>query len=782
MEPKFEEVKIPAKLPLLALKDSVLFPFMIMPVFVSRSFSISSVNKAISGERFLMVTAQKNAAAESMEKDDIFETGCVATILKMQKLFDGRIKLLIQGVAKAKIEDILYHDIEDYYTAKVELISQKEIIESNVNVDALVKNIRDGLDKLTNMGERSFPPDIVAILNGITDHARLAELVVSHLSNSVELSQRVLEENNLELKLNIVNEFIERELNLLEIQAGIKNKAKERLGQAQKEYFLKEQMRQIQKELGADDPHMQEMDEYEKKMEAKNLPQEVRDEAVKQVMRLKSMNPASSEVAVLKTFLDTILEIPWNEASEDNKDINHARTVLEEDHYGLEDIKERILEFLAVKQVKGNSKTPILCFIGPPGVGKTSLGRSIARALGRKFYRLSLGGLHDEAEIRGHRRTYVGAMPGKILEGMKTCGTNNPVFMLDEIDKIGNDFRGDPSSALLEVLDPEQNYSFRDNYLGLPYNLSKVFFIATANWEETIPAPLKDRMEVIRLSGYTDIEKLEIAKRYIIPRQIENNGLSKNELKFTDDSVLFMINRYTRESGVRNLERSLASICRKSITLKVSGNPVQKKITPKLVEKYLKTPLFSDSKMEVETKSGVVTGLAWTMFGGSTLKIEVNKMAGSGNLILTGQLGDVMKESARIALSYIKSNKDIFKLNDSFEFEKYDIHIHVPAGATPKDGPSAGVTMTTALLSLFLNKIIPADTAMTGEISLTGKVLPIGGLKEKLLAAKRYGIKRVLIPEENRPLYDSVPDEIKKDLPVHFVKDFVDIFKILFTK
>jgi len=491
------------------------------------------------------------------------------------------------------------------------------------------------------------------------------------------------------------------------------------------------------------------------------------------------MNPASSETTVIKNYIDTILEIPWTETSQDNKDINKAKKILEKDHYGLFDIKERILEFLAVRQVKGNTKSPILCFIGPPGVGKTSLGKSIARSMNRKFYRLSLGGLHDEAEIRGHRKTYVGAMPGKIIEGLKHCGTINPVFMLDEIDKIGKDFRGDPSSALLEVLDPEQNFSFRDNYIGLPYDLSKVFFIATANWEETIPGPLKDRMEIIRLSGYTDIEKLQITKQYIIPRQMENNGLEKNEIVFTKEAILFIIRRYTRESGVRNIEQKIGAICRKTITLKVSKKTYFKRITPKIVEKYLKEPPFGEDFIDKNPKKGVVTGLAWTMFGGTTLKIETNTMEGKGQLILTGKLGDVMKESARIALSYIKSNATIFNL-DKKSYENKDLHIHVPAGAVPKDGPSAGITITTSLLSLFLNKTVDSTLAMTGEISLTGDVLPIGGLKEKLLAAKRYGIKKVLIPKKNFSNYQNLDDEVKSDLKVVFVSDYLEVFKEVF--
>ena len=776
-----DQIKIPERLPVLALKDSVLFPFMIMPVFVSRDFSVAGVNQAIASERLLFVTAQRRTEDEALSAETLYPVGCVASILKMQKLFDGRIKLLIQGVQKARMKELARDTADNYYAAAVEPIAESTT-ETDVRVEALVKNIRDGLDKLTNLGDKNFPPDIVAILNSITDPIRFAELVVSHLSNSIEISQQVLEEGVAIKKLTIVNEFIEKELSLLEIQNDIRSKTKERMGKAQKEYFLKEQMKQIQKELGTDDPYSYELEEYAQKVHDKNFPDEVRAEAEKQITRLRSMNPAAPEVSVIKNFLDTLLELPWNDdRTEDNKDLNKAKEILEEDHYGLEDIKERILEFLAVRQVKGNSKSPLLCFIGPPGVGKTSLGKSIARALGRKFHRMSLGGLHDEAEIRGHRRTYIGALPGKIIEGIKHCGTVNPVFMLDEIDKIGKDFRGDPSSALLEVLDPEQNFSFTDNYLGLPYNLSEVFFIATANWEETIPAPLKDRMEIITLSGYTDIEKTEIAKRYLIPRQIENNGLTDNDLKFSDDAVQFLIRRYTREAGVRELERKVGAICRKSITLKTSGKKIAHRVTPKLVEQYLKLPPYSEESFLRDERIGVVTGLAWTMHGGTTLKIEVNWMEGTGQLILTGQLGDIMKESARIALSYIKSNREEFGLPADFSLDKKDIHIHFPAGAVPKDGPSAGITITTALLSLFLKKTVNPGVGMTGEISLTGKVLPIGGLREKLLAAKRYGLAEVILPTENQALHKSIPAEIRESVAATFVSDYHEVFSKLFA-
>ncbi len=770
---------IPPSLPVLPLKDSVLFPYMIMNVNVQRGFSSSAVNRAITAEGYLIVTAQKDPSIDQIKDETVYSTGTVATVIRMQKNFDGNMMLYIQGYKKASIRNIRYDEQGGYYTADVNMIDD-EPDQNNVMSQALMTEIKRQIKNIADQGEIMLPPEALAAIQGVKNPGRLAEIIMSHLSKSVELSQRVLEENSVMKKLQIVHESLEKELSLIEIQSDIRNKAKERLGKAQKEYFLKEQMKQIQKELGNEDPHLSEIQEYEKKLDSIELPEKVRTEAKKQLERLKTMNPAASETVVVKTWLDTILELPWMEETKDNKNIAKAGKILEEDHFGLVDVKERILEFLAVRQIRGNSKSPILCFIGPPGVGKTSLGKSIARALDRNFYRLSLGGLHDEAEIRGHRRTYVGAMPGKIIEGIKTSGSSNPVFMLDEIDKVGKDFRGDPSSALLEVLDPEQNFSFLDNYIGIPFDLSKVFFIATANWEETIPAPLKDRMEIIRLSGYTDPERLEIAKKYLIPRQLENCGLKQKELKFTNEALLFISRRYTRESGVRNLERNIGSICRKVTTLKVQKKEFPKTITPKLVEKYLKLPPYSDTELDYDARIGVVTGLAWTQYGGSTLKIEANWMKGKGGLILTGQLGDVMKESARIALSYIQSNAETFGLGLDFTTEDKDIHIHFPAGAIPKDGPSAGITITTALLSLFLKKEIDPFTGMTGEISLTGEVLPIGGLKEKLLAAKRNKVQKVFLPEKNRPLYESISEEIRSGIKPLFVSEYQEVFEELF--
>jgi ATP-dependent Lon protease len=780
--PVNNRLDIPETMPLLALKDSVLFPYMILNVQVQRDFSAAAVNRAIISKGYIMVTAHKAGVEKDfIAEDNIYHIGTVATVLRMQRNKDGGMILYLQGIKKASIRSIKYDKQTGIYSADISLLQEIDDSE-NHETQALMIEIKNQIRSIADSGDIVLPPEALGAIQGVKNAGRFAEIVLNHISKSVELAQMVLEENSYLGKLKIVHDNLQRELSLLEIQFDIRNKAKERLGKAQKEYFLKEQMKQIQKELGNEDPHTSEIQEYEKKLQEKQMPDNARKEAKKQLDRLRTMNPAASETTVVKTWLDTILELPWENETNDNKNINKAAKILEEDHFGLEDIKERILEFLAVRQIKGNSKSPILCFIGPPGVGKTSLGKSIARALDRNFYRLSLGGLHDEAEIRGHRRTYVGAMPGKIIEGIKISGTVNPVFMLDEIDKVGKDFRGDPSSALLEVLDPEQNFSFLDNYIGVPFDLSKVFFIATANWEETIPPPLKDRMEIIRLSGYTDPERIQIAQRYLIPRQMENNGLKKKELSFTKDAILFISRRYTRESGVRNLERNIGAICRKIVTMKIRGEKIPKRITPATVEKYLKLPPYQDTELDYDGRTGVVTGLAWTQYGGSTLKIEANWMKGKGGLILTGHLGDVMKESARIALSYIQSNAEYFGLGVDFTLEDKDIHIHFPAGAIPKDGPSAGITITTALLSLFLKKEIDPLIAMTGEISLTGEVLPIGGLKEKLLAAKRNKVKEVIIPEKNKALFESINGDIKEGLKANFVSDYTQIYKKLLSK
>ncbi|MBO4698798.1 endopeptidase La [bacterium] len=786
----FFQTEIPNNLPLFILNEGVLFPLMMIGITPNKSDGLAKLlGAAEKTGNYIVVVAEKNAGADMVYSPDaskiekIYNVGTLAAVIRDEQ-GEGKVKggILLKGLKKVLIKSVHYNTQFNGGIATVEIVEENNYLEEKdlPLLRSAVSEVRNLFKTMSSMN--MFPPAVVKESQNIGDPARFAEFVASNLLRSTPELQKMLEENSPLKKILMAKKALEDALAFVQVQNDIKRKTMERLDKGQKDMILREQIKQIQNELGEGDPFSASIRDYEKKLEHGLLPDHAVPEVKKQIERLKSMSPFSQDSSMLSSWIDSVFDLPWKDSTEDNKDINEAEKVLQADHYGLEDVKERILEFLAVRQIKGdqNSKSPILCFVGPPGVGKTSLGKSIARALKRKFYRLSLGGLHDEAEIRGHRRTYVGAMQGKILKGLTTCKSNNPVFMLDEIDKLGKDFRGDPSSALLEVLDPEQNFSFLDNYIGLPFDLSKVFFIATANWEDTIPEPLKDRMEIIHLSGYTDLERIEIAKKYLIPRQLENNGLSPKEIQFTKEALLFISRRYTREAGVRNLERCIGSICRKTVTLKVQKKDFAKKITPKVVEQYLKLPPFSEHDFDEEKRVGVITGLAWTQYGGATLKIEANSMKGSGNLLLTGKLGEVMQESARIALSFIRSNAAKFGLGADFTISDKDIHIHFPAGATPKDGPSAGIAITSALLSLFLNKAIDPKTAMTGEISLTGEVLPIGGLKEKLLAAKRNEVNKVFIPERNRALYESIEDEIKSGIDVVFVKEYSDVFKVLF--
>ena len=785
----FIMTEIPATLPVFVIKEGVLFPFMLMGIAAPNEKIFANLLRAAeSTGNYIVVVAEKQQGEDKslfpkvVTIDNVYSFGTIAAIVRENTENNGRGNILLKGLKKVAIKEILFNPVFEMSFARVEVVEENNFIEAKDEtlLRTAVWDVRELFNSINSLNV--FPPSVIKDFKNINDPARLAEFIASNFLRNTEELQKVLEENSPLKKLLMVQKALEDALAFMQVKNDIKRKTMARLEKGQKDMILREQIKQIQSELGETDPFSASIQDYEKKLAQNILPEYAAAEVRKQIERLKSMSPFSQDSSMLSSWIDSVFELPWKDSTEDNKDISAAEKVLREDHYGLEDIKERILEFLAVRQIKGdqNSKSPILCFVGPPGVGKTSLGKSIARALQRKFYRLSLGGLHDEAEIRGHRRTYVGAMQGKILKGLTSCKSNNPVFMLDEIDKLGKDFRGDPSSALLEVLDPEQNFSFLDNYIGLPFDLSRVFFIATANWEDTIPEPLKDRMEIIRLSGYTDMERIEIARKYLIPRQLENNGLAPKEIQFTKDALLFISRRYTREAGVRNLERSIGSICRKTVTLKVQKKEFSKKITPAVVEKYLKLPPFSDSDFDNESRVGVITGLAWTQYGGATLKIETNSMKGSGNLLLTGKLGEVMQESARIALSFIRSNAGKFGLGNDFTISDKDIHIHFPAGATPKDGPSAGIAITSALLSLFLGKAIDPKIAMTGEISLTGEVLPIGGLKEKLLAAKRNGVNKVLIPEQNKALYESIEDEIKSGIEVVFVREYNDVFKVLF--
>jgi len=780
-EDKLDLLELPSTYPLIPTRDVLVFPYMVFPLFIGRSFSIRAVEEALdNNQRYIFLSLQKDKEKEIPTKKDIHEIGVVATIIRMMKLEDNRIKILVQGVSRGRIKEL--KKVDDYYQVKVKIIEDPEV-EETLEVQALKHSLKDLLDKAISLGKQ-IVPDLVEIIKSVEEPGRLADLVASILDIKAEEAQQILEILDSVERLRVVHDRFLKEVGILELQQKIRISAKEAIEKDQREYFLRQQIKAIQEELGERDEKQEEIENYKKKIEESGMPDEIKEEALKQLKRLEKMHPDSAEAGVIRTYLDWLVELPWNKRTKDRLDLKIAKKILDEDHYDLEKIKERILEYLAVlKLKKENSKDksikgPILCFVGPPGVGKTSLGRSIAKALNRKFVRISLGGVRDEAEIRGHRRTYVGAMPGKIIQAIKQAGTKNPVIMLDEVDKIGLDFRGDPTAALLEVLDSEQNKEFVDHYLGVPFDLSEVMFICTANRLDTIPRPLLDRMEVIRLSGYSEEEKLHIAKKYLIPKQLKENGLDDKTVEFSDKAITFLIRGYTREAGVRNLERQIGSIIRK-IAKKIieTGKKKKYKITPSLIKKFLGAPIYSTEKEEKD-EIGVVTGLAWTEVGGEILKIEVTKMDGKGNLVLTGSLGDVMKESARIAFSYVKSKAKELGI-DPEEFGKYDLHIHVPAGAIPKDGPSAGIAITTGTASVFTNRPVRSDVAMTGEITLRGKVLPVGGLKEKILAAKRAEIKTVILPKDNKEeVMSDLPPYVRKSMNLIFVDHIDEVFKI----
>ncbi|MGA1861850.1 endopeptidase La [Deferribacter thermophilus] len=772
MEHLEQDIKIPEQLPLLPVRDIVIFPYMVLPLFVGRDSSIAAIDESLNSNRLIFLAAQKDAMIEAPTPDDIYKVGCIAMILRMLKLPDGRVKILVQGLKRGEIEE--YVQNEPFYKVKVKSIDEIQV-EKDLNVEALIRYVKEQISKAVNLGKPMLP-DLLAIIDTLDDPGKLADIVVANIGLKIEEAQEVLEIVNPVERLKKVSDFLNREIAILEVQQKILNEAKGEIDKSQREYFLKEQLKAIKKELGEEDDFQKEIEEFEKKIKKAKMPKDVREEAKKQLDRLSKMHPDSAEATVIRTYLEWLVELPWSKSSKDNLDLTHAKKILDEDHYGLKEVKERILEFLAVRKLNPNMKSPILCFVGPPGVGKTSLGKSIARAMGRKFYRISLGGMRDEAEIRGHRRTYIGAMPGKIIQGIKVCGTNNPVFMLDEIDKIGMDFRGDPASALLEVLDPEQNNSFVDHYLGVPFDLSKVLFITTANYLDPIPPALKDRMEIIYLPGYTEEDKIKIAEKYLIPRQVTENGLDIKQIKFTKKAIEKIITGYTRESGLRNLERLIGKICRKAARLYAENKKTNFLINEKVVVKYLGPVKFLDEDELKNNEIGIVTGLAWTPFGGEILFVECTKYKGKGNLILTGQLGDVMKESARAALSHIRSIASNYGIDENL-FDQHDIHVHVPAGAIPKDGPSAGITIATAIYSVFKNVPVRKDVAMTGEITITGKVLPIGGLKEKLLAAKRHNIKKVLLPKKNEKDLVEIDKDIRKSFELVFVEKFEDVIK-----
>jgi ATP-dependent Lon protease len=762
----------PVRVPLLPLRDIIVFPHMVVPLFVGRQRSIKALEEATQKQSLIFLSSQKDAKTNDPAEDDIYKIGTLGSVVQMLKLPDGTVKVLIEGKRRARVARFVSNP--DFFLVDVD--EAPEVAERNTEVEALVREVHTTFENYVKL-KKKIPPEMVMSVSSIDDPGRLADTIVAHLGIKLEDRQNLLETFNAAERLEKVLGHMRAEIEILEVERRIRSRVKKQMERSQKEYYLNEQMRAIQKELGEKDEFKNEIQEIEEKLKQKKLSAEARDKVDKELKKLKMMSPMSAEATVVRNYIDWILSLPWNEFTDDKLDINEAERVLEEDHYGLEKVKERILEYLAVQSLVGKIKGPILCLVGPPGVGKTSLGRSIARATGRKFVRVSLGGVRDEAEIRGHRRTYIGALPGKIVQSMKKAGSSNPVFLMDEIDKMSTDFRGDPSSALLEVLDPEQNTSFNDHYLDLDYDLSKVMFITTANTLDRIPRPLQDRMEIIRIAGYTELEKLSIAKKYLVEKQKEANGLTTENLVFTDNAILGVIRHYTKEAGVRNLEREIASICRKvAVEVVRKDRNAHIQVGSKSLHKYLGPIKFRYGKAEAEVKIGVTTGLAWTELGGELLATEVTIMPGKGQLIITGKLGDVMQESAQAAMSYVRSRAAELGLERDF-YQKLDVHIHVPEGAIPKDGPSAGITMATSLVSALMKIPVFNDLAMTGEITLRGNVLPIGGLKEKVLAAHRAGIKRVLIPADNEKDIEEIPATVLKTVQLELVSHMDDVLK-----
>ena len=771
--PEQQQVAIPDVLPVLPLPDMVVFPYMIVPLFVNRERSAKAVDQALSENRMILLVSQKTANVDDPKAEDLHEFGTVSVIMRMLKLPDGRVRILVQGFSRAHVE--YYDESKPYLTAKVQPKTEPQVTPDSVELEAMIRNAKSSLEKMVSLG-KNISPDLVAIASNLDDPARLSDLIASNLDLKVDKAQEVLELIDPVERLRRVHALMAKEIEVLEIQNDINTQARGEMDKSQREFYLRQQMKAIQQELGEGNEVQEEIDQYRKKIKKAKMPQEVTEEAERQLGRLERMHPDAAETATLRNYIDWMVSLPWSKSTKDNLDLKKAQTILDQDHYGLEKVKERIIEHLAVRKLKKNTRGPILCFVGPPGVGKTSLGKSIARALGRKFVRMSLGGVHDEAEIRGHRRTYVGAMPGRIIQNIHQAGTNNPVFMMDEVDKIGADFRGDPSSALLEVLDPEQNFAFRDNYLGVPFDLSNVMFITTGNMLDPIQPAFRDRMEIISLSGYTEEEKVEIAKRHLIPKQTEEHGLKKDQIQFSDEGIRAIINLYTQEAGLRNLEREIASVCRKVARQVASGEKKVRKIHTDNLDQFLGRPKVFQDELLKRDQVGVATGLAWTPVGGDILFIEATAMKGKGALMLTGQLGDVMKESAQAALSYARSHAKEFGINEDF-FAKHDIHIHVPEGSIPKDGPSAGVTLATAMLSLLTGKAVHRKIAMTGEITLRGEVLPVGGIKEKVLAARRAKIDTVVLPALNKRDLEDVNETIRMEMKFVFVDDVKSVFK-----
>lgn len=769
-----DSIEFKETLPLLPIRDLVVYPFMILPLFVGRDSSIKAVEEALNNtDRLILLASQKDIQAEKPSPEEIYELGTVAMIMRMRKLPDGRVKILVQGLAKARITS--FTDTSEFYQVNVEKVASVEPSEDQNVLEALMRSARENLEKVISVG-KVLSPDILMVLEDIQDPGRLADLIASNLNLKVEEAQIILETLDPTERLQRINDILDRELEIFAMQAKIKSSAKGEISKTQKEYFLREQIKAIKTELG-DEEVVDEFSELKEKIISKGMTDEAEKESLKQLTRLERMHPDSSESSILRSYLEWMVDIPWSETTEDITDLQYAKGVLDKDHFDLEKIKERILEYLAVRSLKGGSvKGPILCFSGPPGVGKTSLGKSIAKATGREFVRISLGGVKDESEIRGHRRTYVGAMPGRFIQAMKQAKTTNPVIMLDEVDKLGSDYKGDPSAALLEVLDPEQNSTFRDHYMNVPYDLSNVMFVATANVLENIPGPLRDRMEVINLSGYSQEEKLAISKQYLIPKQMDENGITEDHVEFHDEGVVSVIDGFTREAGLRNLERQIGALCRKVAKKIASGESSKTHILNDTVEQLLGPAMYSKEDGKEFDEIGVSTGLAWTAAGGEILFIEATKMKGKG-MTLTGQLGDVMKESAQAAVGYIRSHASELGIDEDL-FDTNEIHIHLPAGAIPKDGPSAGITLATSIVSLLTESFVSKDIAMTGEITLTGKVLPVGGIKEKALAAMRCGIETIIIPWKNQKDLVEIPEKYRKKLNFVPVKNFQEVLAV----
>ncbi|ASD62121.1 endopeptidase La [Bdellovibrio bacteriovorus] len=771
-------LEIPQTLPMLPVRDIVVFPYMIIPLFVGRDASIRSVEEALAKNRLIFLASQKDITEENPSPDNIYTVGTVAMIMRMRKLSDGRVKILIQGVAKGRVKN--FTKTSPSFEVAVEKIEETPVQKTVVENEALIRTAKEHIERIIALG-RPLSPDILLVLDDVSDPGRIADLIASNLGIKVQDAQKVLETSDATERLKLVNEILAAELEVMQTQSKNRTGAKDDMSKSQREYFLREQMKAIKNELGEGDSKSEEMDELREKLVNAGMPPHVEAEALKQLGRLERMHPDASEATMVRTYLDWMADLPWSKKSEDHIDLKRSKEILDEDHYELEKAKDRIMEFLAVRKLKPNLKGPILCFGGPPGVGKTSLGKSIARAMGREYFRIALGGVKDEAEIRGHRRTYVGAMPGKIIQALRQAKTSNPVIVLDEIDKLGSDFRGDPSAAMLEVLDPEQNATFRDNYLNVDFDLSNVLFIATANVLENIPPALRDRMEILNIPGYTENDKLLITKKHLIRRQIEANGITEENIKFTDEGIKYLIAGYTREAGLRNLEREVGSVCRKVAKMVVMEETNFVEVNATTVPELLGPPRFQRDDKIADSQVGVVQGLAWTQAGGEVLTIEALKMKGKGHLALTGQLGDVMKESAHAAMSYARAHQEELGIPEDF-FEKYDVHVHLPAGAIPKDGPSAGITLTTALVSLMTGTPVRHDIAMTGEVTLQGRVLPVGGIREKCLAALNLGITNIIIPMACQKDLADIPKVFKDKINFILAENLDEVFAVAFDK